>query len=606
MFTFSTKKDFKAHKYTLVHLVTYRSDVELDALDIEKAGGIIDKIDKQEDDWVTNDYIIFHCNSKEKFLSVGEKTDVIYLPDEVRKFESPKYDVGDKINGVTIESFCFSDGYFGYLLSIGDKYVFVKEDDISWEIANKSISELEDEALDGLGKIDREEMKKSIVDLVTTQIFSWKKPWSPVMNGGYFTKVKGKVVQGVVNGYTMRNYTANAFSLLVYCNAFNEVFKTEYSPIFVSKNLLSRNKWDLIERDTKKFSPTSIIYEAFWFKIKDEEEIKRIMQFEEETGHLPFGVIKKGEDYLRRGSKMEEVVLAENIVGNPLNVERIKAPEAEMIDYVDNVVEAMSKNICKVYNDQVDRCYYVPSKDEIHLVPAIGFKAINEYYSTRFHESTHSTLHKSRLNRDFGSKTWGDDGYAMEELVAEIGSYMLCCDLGINYYRKDKSTPFSTKDNSMAYIASWLKKAKNLYGGDEEKTIVAAFDYADRAVSWILKDIDLDALIPESIKELEDKEYSDITIFENDDLKVVNVRSDDRIRLFFKKIPSEKIREELKTEKFNYAKSFKAWQVINDEEGKKKVDAFLKNHYKKDNNTLALAKAKMKMAKAKMKLMNFK
>lgn len=471
---------------------------------------------------------------------------------------------------------------------------------------NKSLSELENEALDGLGKIDREEMKKSIVDLVTTQIFSWKKPWSPVMNGGYFTKVKGKVVQGVVNGYTMRNYTANAFSLLVYCNAFNEVFKTEYSPIFVSKNLLSRNKWDLIERDKKKFPPTAIIYEAFWFKIKDEEEIKRIMQFEEETGHLPFGVIKKGEDYLRRGSKMEEVVLAENIVGNPLNVERIKAPEAEMIDYVDNVVEAMSKNICKVYNDQVDRCYYVPSKDEIHLVPAIGFKAINEYYSTRFHESTHSTLHKSRLNRDFGSKTWGDDGYAMEELVAEIGSYMLCCDLGINYYRKDKSTPFSTKDNSMAYIASWLKKAKNLYGGDEEKTIVAAFDYADRAVSWILKDIDLDALIPESIKELEDKEYSDITIFENDDLKVVNVRSDDRIRLFFKKIPSEKIREELKAEKFNYAKSFKAWQVINDEDGKKKVDAFLKKHYKKDNNTLALAKAKMKMAKAKMKLMNFK
>ena len=461
--------------------------------------------------------------------------------------------------------------------------------------------------LDGLGRVDRDALKKSIVDLVTTQIFSWRKPWKPVMDGGYFTKVRGKVVMGVVNGYTLRNYTSNAFSLAVYTNVFNDEYKTQFSPIFVSKNLVIKNKWKVIYHDGE-VHPSHIIYEFFGFKIKDTEEIEKIKKYEEEhDGNLPYGVIKRGEDYLRRGLKEEEVVLAENIEGNPLKVERIKVKEAEMIDYVDKVIEAFQKNICKVFNDQKDRCFYHPAKDEIHLVPPVGFDHINEYYSTRFHESTHSTLHKSRLNRDFGSKTWGDDGYAMEELVAEIGSYMLCTELGINYYRKDKSTPFSSKENSMAYIASWLKKAKNLYGGDDEKTIVAAFDYADKAVDYILNDVDLDKYSPESVKELEDNEYSDVLLFENDDVKVVNVRSDERIRLFFKRIPSEKIREELKAEKFAYANSFKAWQVKNDEDGKKKVEAFLKKHYKTEGkNNLALAKAKMKMAKAKLKLMNIK
>ena len=461
--------------------------------------------------------------------------------------------------------------------------------------------------LDGLGRVDRDALKKSIVDLVTTQIFSWKKPWKPVVDGGYFAKVKGKVVRGVVNGYTLRPYGYNAFSLSAYTDVFNDEYKTQFSPIFVSKNLVVKNKWKVIHHDGD-VHPSYTIMERFWVKIKDASEIEKIKKYEEEhDGDLPYGVIKRGEDYLRRGLKDEEVVLAENIEGNPLKVEHIKVKEAEMIDYVDKVIEAFQKNICKVFNDQKDRCFYHPAKDEIHLVPPVGFDQINEYYSTRFHESTHSTLHKSRLNRDFGSKTWGDDGYAMEELVAEIGSYMLCTELGINYYRKDKSTPFSSKENSMAYIASWLKKAKNLYGGDDEKTIVSAFDYADKAVDYILNDVDLDKYIPESVKELEDNEYSDVLLFENDDVKVVNVRSDERIRLFFKRIPSEKIREELKAEKFAYANSFKAWQVKNDEDGKKKVEAFLKKHYKTEGkNNLALAKAKMKMAKAKLKLMNIK
>ncbi len=44
------------------------------------------------------------------------------------------------------------------------------------------------------------------------------------------------------------------------------------------------------------------------------------------------------------------------------------------------------------------------------------------YYSTLAHETTHWTRHEKRLNRDFGRKRFGDEGYAVEELVAELGA----------------------------------------------------------------------------------------------------------------------------------------------------------------------------------------
>ena len=44
---------------------------------------------------------------------------------------------------------------------------------------------------------------------------------------------------------------------------------------------------------------------------------------------------------------------------------------------------------------------------------------------------THWTRHERRLDRDFGRKQWGDDGYAREELVAELGAAFLCADLGL-------------------------------------------------------------------------------------------------------------------------------------------------------------------------------
>jgi antirestriction protein ArdC len=95
-----------------------------------------------------------------------------------------------------------------------------------------------------------------------------------------------------------------------------------------------------------------------------------------------------------------------------------------------------------------NRAFYSPSQDFIQLPPFESFENRETYYSTRCHESVHATLHKSRLDRSFSSKRFGDEGYAVEELVAELGAAFLCADLGI--------TPEVQPDHA-AYLDCWLK-----------------------------------------------------------------------------------------------------------------------------------------------------
>ena len=59
------------------------------------------------------------------------------------------------------------------------------------------------------------------------------------------------------------------------------------------------------------------------------------------------------------------------------------------------------------------------------MPPFECFRDAESYYSTLAHELTHWTKHPSRLARDFGRKQWGDEGYAQEELVAELQALTL-------------------------------------------------------------------------------------------------------------------------------------------------------------------------------------
>lgn len=120
-----------------------------------------------------------------------------------------------------------------------------------------------------------------------------------------------------------------------------------------------------------------------------------------------------------------------------------------------------------------DRAYYAIHNDHVQLPPFETFRDAESYYATLAHEMTHWTRHEKRLNREFGRKRWGDEGYAAEELVAELGSAFLSADLGL--------TPEPREDHA-SYIAHWLNVLKN-----DNHAIFTAAAHAERAAKFLLK-----------------------------------------------------------------------------------------------------------------------
>jgi antirestriction protein ArdC len=117
------------------------------------------------------------------------------------------------------------------------------------------------------------------------------------------------------------------------------------------------------------------------------------------------------------------------------------------------------------------RAYYAEGADFVQMPPFETFRDAESYAATLAHELTHWTKHDTRLARDFGRSRWGDEGYAREELVAELGSAFLCADLAI--------TPEVRADHA-AYIASWLKVLK-----DDRRFIFTAASHAQRAADYL-------------------------------------------------------------------------------------------------------------------------
>ncbi|TWT35191.1 DNA primase TraC [Posidoniimonas corsicana] len=118
-----------------------------------------------------------------------------------------------------------------------------------------------------------------------------------------------------------------------------------------------------------------------------------------------------------------------------------------------------------------NRAYYTIEGDYIQLPPIECFVDSESHAAVLSHEAAHWTRHPSRLDRDLGRKRWGDAGYAMEELVAELGSAFLCADLEI--------TPEVREDHA-SYLASWLEVLKA-----DKRAIFTAASLASKAVDFL-------------------------------------------------------------------------------------------------------------------------
>lgn len=121
-----------------------------------------------------------------------------------------------------------------------------------------------------------------------------------------------------------------------------------------------------------------------------------------------------------------------------------------------------------------DSAYYDRSVDHVQVPNLVAFESPERYYSALFHELTHSTGHKSRIDREgiAGIHRFGDENYSKEELIAEMGAAMLCGVTGIEQ---------ATVGQSASYIASWINALK----GDVKLAVLAA-SAAQRACDRIL------------------------------------------------------------------------------------------------------------------------
>ena len=279
--------------------------------------------------------------------------------------------------------------------------------------------------------------KANVYEMVTARIIAelekgnipWEKPWTGVRSG-----------------------------------AFNRISKKPYS--LINQMLLQHSgeyatfkQWSELGGHVKKGEKSEIV--VFW-KIFEAEETNPETG-EKETKKIP----------LLRYYNVFHISQVEGV--EPLASEQLN-DEVEPIEEADKII-TMYVNREHIDFEELpsNEAFYSPSNDRVVVPMKEQYENINEYYSTTFHELTHSTGHKSRLDRlESGAiASFGSETYSKEELVAEIGSASIMNMLGIE-------TPQTFK-NSTAYIQSWLKVLKS-----DNKFIVSASSRAEKAVNYIL------------------------------------------------------------------------------------------------------------------------
>lgn len=217
-----------------------------------------------------------------------------------------------------------------------------------------------------------------------------------------------------------------------------------------------------------------VFFSSVIYKNKKQETIKEDGTTEEET---IFVVEEKQVPILKYYNvfhidDVEGIKSKIETVAPVTDLQPINAAEKVINNYLDR-----EDHLQFINNKLSDRAYFSPVLDLVNVPMLSQYEIREEYYSTTFHELVHSTMTESRCNRRSENKlaAFGGADYSREELVAEIGSAMLCNRIGI-----DCKKAFN---NSVAYIQGWLKALKN-----DNKFIVWAASRAEKAAKYILNE----------------------------------------------------------------------------------------------------------------------
>lgn len=187
---------------------------------------------------------------------------------------------------------------------------------------------------------------------------------------------------------------------------------------------------------------------------------------EERTNTRPDGTVEQTRPFLLRYYNVFNLEQTEGI-----DIPRVSSqPRVNPIEQCETIVSGMP-NAPK--REQSDRAWYRPSSDTVGMPARALFNSAEEYYSTLFHELTHSTGHASRIGREGIEQlnTFGSESYSREELIAEMGAAMLCGISGIET---------KTLDNSAAYLQAWIARLKS-----DSRLLISAASAAQKAADYI-------------------------------------------------------------------------------------------------------------------------
>lgn len=177
------------------------------------------------------------------------------------------------------------------------------------------------------------------------------------------------------------------------------------------------------------------------------------------------------EPETRLFARATPVFSAEQVDG----LELPESPAGEPVEPID-AADALVQATGAIIHHGGSRAYYRPSTDSIQLPLKSDFlgtstsTAQEAYYSTLLHELTHWSSAAHRCDRQLG-KRFGDDAYAMEELVAELGAAFLCADLGITQ---------EPRVDHAQYLASWLGVLKA-----DKRALFTAASAASKAADFL-------------------------------------------------------------------------------------------------------------------------
>ena len=324
----------------------------------------------------------------------------------------------------------------------------------------------------GLNGVSPDDIYSYITDLIINTIekvghLPWQKDWV------------GSGADGTAKNYVSKKEYTGANFLLNFDVKFDEDGKGYLVPIkFVQPYYLTFNQIRETKASLKKDSKARrVIYYTMIFNYDN-----GTLKFKT-TDKAKFTEFVKSQGLTKEDLKAHLVKIpvikyynvfrADDCTGLKFPSDKIDSKKVNPIEQAQQLIDGYKNP--PTYTFIGDRAYYQPSTDTLNMPKITAFNKEASYYCTYFHELTHSTGAKKRLDRDFSGK-FGSKNYAYEELIAELGAVFMCSEAGIL---------FQTKENSAKYLKNWNTVLVTELENDN-RFFLKASAQSQKAVNYIL------------------------------------------------------------------------------------------------------------------------